>query len=592
MTTHWLPVQGELADRVNIVIGAIIQPFAPTPILEEIDNVVRYSPVRCRECGAYVNPHTMWISHGRTFKCNMCYEENRTPAYVTDCEGNKLQYISEVDHQGRRLDSLNRVEFKYGTVEYIASRTYIKRDENEEPMVVKPSILFAIDVSSQAFSCGLLKSVIVIVEDILEELRLDLKSWGLLQFGVITYDDVLHFHEYTDRSEMYVVYDVDDPFLPLPGSTILFELQDDKTYSQFLTLLGNLPTRFEKNASLPRQQHCVGAVMQVGREVLAKTGGKVVLFQTGITSVGVGTFQNRSNPKVLGTKTEKSLFRGSVAFWNDLAAKAADHNELTVAFEVFVCTNESVDLASVAEVTRATGGQVYYYENYRDELDYDKLYYDLKHSIKRFTGFDAVMVVRVSNPLEIVEQIGAMTETSNKELIFPVITSDSTICVKVSNYYDVLDTDFKPCIQTAIMYTNIFGETMIKVLTLKLRVANSLLELFRHVDVQGIIKFSICQMASEMFNPLMEETVSNCSVGLQDACAEIILAYRKDCAEGSDHGQLILPESLRLLPLFTFCLTKHILLRDRVQPDLRVAHLLIALSIPCNAALPYVYPHM
>lgn len=592
MTTHWLPIRGELADKVNIVIGAIIQPFAPIPIPEITENIVKYSPVRCKECGAYVNPQTRWMSQGRTFKCNMCYEENHTPAYVTDYEGNTLQYISPVDNSGRRLDSVNLPELMYGTVEYVASRTYLKRDENDEQLLVKPSILFAIDVSAKAIRCGLLKSVVFMIGEILEELRQDLDSWGMLQFGLITYDDGLHFHRYTEQGEMCVVNDVDDPFAPWPGSTLLFELRDDERYTRFLTLLDDLPSRFQKNASLPSQQHCVGAVMQVGRDILAKTGGKVVLFQTGIPSVGVGAFHNRSNTKIIGTKMEKTLFRGSVAFWNDLASKATDHSKITVAFDVFVCANETVDLASIAEVTRATGGQIYFYANYQDDLDYDKLYYDLKENITRFTGFDAVMVVRLSKPLEIEEQMGAMTETSNKELILPVVTSDSTFCVRLNNYYDELDSSFPPCIQTAVMYTNIFSETMIKVHTLKLRVANSLVELFRRVDVHAIIKFSICQIAAEMFNPLFEETVRDCGKGLQDACIEIIASYRNECTETADQSQLILPDSLRLLPLFTFSLLKHTLLQEMVQPDVRVAHLLIALSISCKASGPYVYPHM
>lgn len=45
----------------------------------------------------------------------------------------------------------------------------------------------------------------------------------------------------------------------------------------------------------------------------------------------------------------------------------------------------------------------------------------------------------------------------------------------------------------------------------------------------------------------------------------MLFAYRKRCASDSPPGQLILPEALRVLPLFTLCTHKMLALRPNFQ---------------------------
>jgi hypothetical protein len=44
---------------------------------------------------------------------------------------------------------------------------------------------------------------------------------------------------------------------------------------------------------------------------------------------------------------------------------------------------------------------------------------------------------------------------------------------------------------------------------------------------------------------------------LLDSCLDILLKYRQICSSHSPKGQLILPEALKILPLYTLCLIKH-----------------------------------
>ena len=40
-------------------------------------------------------------------------------------------------------------------------------------------------------------------------------------------------------------------------------------------------------------------------------------------------------------------------------------------------------------------------------------------------------------------------------------------------------------------------------------------------------------------------------------CAQILATYREKCSENAPIGQLILPEALKLLPLYSNCIMKH-----------------------------------
>ena len=89
------------------------------------------------------------------------------------------------------------------------------------------------------------------------------------------------------------------------------------------------------------------------------------------------------------------------------------------------------------------------------------------------------------------------------------------------------------------------------------------------------------------------------------ATVSILHTYRKMCASKTAAGQLILPETLKLLPLYALSLTKHALLRAgtdvradevplarvgvraraRARARVRVA------DVHARSAYPYPYPY-
>lgn len=62
--------------------------------------------------------------------------------------------------------------------------------------------------------------------------------------------------------------------------------------------------------------------------------------------------------------------------------------------------------------------------------------------------------------------------------------------------------------------------------------------------------------------------------GIMSQVAQILACYRKNCSTPAPMGQLILPESMKLLPLYSNCVVKS----DALQGGEYLAQVLIVLS--------------
>ncbi len=71
-------------------------------------------------------------------------------------------------------------------------------------------------------------------------------------------------------------------------------------------------------------------------------------------------------------------------------------------------------------------------------------------------------------------------------------------------------------------------------------------------ELDTLINFT----AKQSITRLMETNPKTVKDNLINNCAQILACYRKNCASPSSAGQLILPECMKLLPLYTNCLLK------------------------------------
>jgi len=79
---------------------------------------------------------------------------------------------------------------------------------------------------------------------------------------------------------------------------------------------------------------------------------------------------------------------------------------------------------------------------------------------------------------------------------------------------------------------------------------------------------------------------------LLNMCVDMLLSYRLHCATSTTAGQLILPESLKLLPLYVMALFKHAAFRGKseVRADERVYFLMRFERLPVSMSSLSLYP--
>jgi protein transport protein SEC24 len=75
-------------------------------------------------------------------------------------------------------------------------------------------------------------------------------------------------------------------------------------------------------------------------------------------------------------------------------------------------------------------------------------------------------------------------------------------------------------------------------------------------SISGELDTIINFLAKQSIQKLMETNPKSVKESLIASCAQILACYRKNCASPSSAGQLILPECMKLLPLYTNCLLK------------------------------------
>ena len=591
-------------------IGAVIQPLAPLGDGEEPVPVINYptGPVRCGRCLAYVNPFFQFLDGGASFLCSICGMKGEVP----------VEYRCNLDANGMRRDRQERFELCRGSVEYEVGKEFIGREVHD------PHYLFAVDVSYAAVMSGLTAAAVDAIRNSLEVMKANAR----IHAGVMTYDASIHFYALSPpRTEplMYVMSDIDDVFLPCPASELLVPLSSEPHLALLHALLDMIPAMYNKDTRDDSQHTCsFGAAAAVASECIMETGGKVLMTVSSLPTQGAGALTARDNIALYHTEKERTLQQPASSFYHTVATRCAEH---AVSIDLFVCANAYVDLATIGVLSEKTGGQVFMYPGFSERKDGYAFQRDLYHDVTRYTGYDAVMIVRVSAGLKVADRYGNFFHRSGVEMDLPSVDSDKTFAVRLEHEAKLKDKT-EACIQCALLYTTPTGQRRIRVHTLAVPVTSVMSNIYRFSDLDAIINLSLKQAVFQLLN---STTPAEAQSALTSACIDSLFVYRKVglstrstaastppteraaisltapplswpvcsllsfsqyCASATSAGQLILPEPLKLLPLCTLGMIKHPLLQDGVSADERAYLYSFINAMPCYVSVAFVIPRL
>jgi hypothetical protein len=120
-----------------------------------------------------------------------------------------------------------------------------------------------------------------------------------------------------------------------------------------------------------------------------------------------------------------------------------------------------------------------------------------------------------------------------------------------------LKEDDKVHLQLAVLHTTLNGRRKVRVHNLTMIVSNKHNIVFRNSDIEAVV-VSLMKVAVDkaLMYPLTEE-VRGARAFLDSAVTNALHKYRVHCSPNSSKAQLILPESLKVLPVYTLGMLKH-----------------------------------
>ncbi|KAM5553465.1 protein transport protein Sec24-like [Rosa sericea] len=567
-TINQIPCTADLLTTSGMPLALLVEPFALPHPSEEPIQVVDFGesgPVRCSRCKGYINPFMRFIDQGRQFICNLCGFTDETPR----------DYHCNLGPDGRRRDADDRPELCRGTVEFVASKEYMVRD----PM---PAVyFFLIDVSMNAIQTGATAAACSAINQVIA----DLPEGPRTMVGIATFDSTIHFYNLKRALQqplMLIVPDVQDVYTPLETDVVV-QLSECRQHLE--QLLESIPTMFQHSKTA---ESAFGAAIKAAFLAIKSTGGKLLVFQSVLPSTGIGALSAReAEGRANISSAEKEPNKLLQPVDKTLKTLAIEFAEYQVCVDLFITTQSYIDIASISVIPRTTGGQVYYYYPFSALSDPAKLYNDLRWNVTRPQGFEAVMRVRCSQGIQVQEYFGNFCKRIPTDVDLPGIDCDKTIMVTLK-HDDKLQDGSECSFQCAVLYTTVYGQRRIRVTTLSLPCTSMLSNLFRAADLDTQFSCYMKQAANEITSsPLLRvrEQMTN-------LCISSLLSYRKFCATVSSSGQLILPEALKLLPLYTLALIKSTGLRTDGKIDERSFWINHVSSLSVPLAVPLVYPRM
>ncbi|EXJ92729.1 hypothetical protein A1O3_01281 [Capronia epimyces CBS 606.96] len=582
LTINNIPSTAEALASTGLPLGIVLQPFAPLQEGEQPIPVLDFGeagPPRCRRCRTYVNPFMIFRAGGSKLVCNMC-------SFANDVAP---EYFAPTDVAGVRVDRLQRPELMMGTVEFVVPKEYYTK----EPMPMR--WLFLIDVTQEAANRGFLESVCA---GILNALYGDGKETGTdedadnsakfpvgAKVGVATYDKEIQFYNLAPgltTAQMMVVTELEDPFVPLADG-LFVDPQESK--SVITSLLQSIPTMF---SNIKNPEPALLPTLNAALAALSSTGGKIICSLSTLPTWGPGRLHLRDDGKGRDTDAERRLFTTEHPGWKKTASAMVTAG-IGVDFFLAAAGGGYLDVATIGHLSRLTGGEMFFYPNFVSPRDSLKLKTEITHSVHRETGYQALMKVRCSNGLQVSSYYGSFLQhTFGADLEIGTIDADKAIGVTFS-YDGKLDTKLDAHFQAALLYTSATGQRRVRCINVVAGANEGAAETMRTVDQDAVVNI----IAKEASQKIAERSLKDIRASITEKTIDILAGYRKNFSGSHPPGQLVLPEHLKELAMYTLGLIKSRAFKGGVEPtDRRVHSARMMRSSGVTETALYLYPRI
>ncbi|XP_069037867.1 protein transport protein Sec24C isoform X1 [Lepisosteus oculatus] len=571
-TSYSFPCDGGAAQRCHLPLGAVVTPLArlgpgerPLPVL--MRGAEPGCVLSCGGCGSSMCPFMTWQDSGQRFHCPFCGHITEVP----------WQNYQPTDRGSPRVDSELHPELCRGSYEILETHT------QRECL----GLLLAVDVSGQAVRGGQLALVCHQLRALLASLSRDYTGLGksALRVGVVTYDRSLHLYNLSpalSRPHMLVVTETEDLELPV-WEGLLVSLEDGRDAID--CVLEQIPRLFVDAEDTPVSQDLP---LRSALKIFKAAGcpGKVLVFHTAPPSDGKVNCSSGPSGFFSSSKT-KSLFQppescGSLA--RECVAQGCS-------LHLFLFSQQAVGGTWAGHASSLTGGRVYNYECFQGEADVERFGSDLRRCVEAETGYRAELRVSVSKGLRVSGCFGAFSPGPDPAVISLAAIDWHTAVAVQFMHHSPLDEHRGVAMQMCLSYTSSQGERRTRVHSLGLRCSRHLVDTFRNSQAETLLSFyckrAYCAVLDRPLQAVRDELVTELT--------EALACYRQHCSSTAlTHGQLVLPQCLKALPVYVNSLRKSEVLlpgqRSSVPQRLQLRGQLVAMDPAHTAA--YFYPEL
>jgi protein transport protein SEC24 len=167
---------------------------------------------------------------------------------------------------------------------------------------------------------------------------------------------------------------------------------------------------------------------------------------------------------------------------------------------------------------------------------------------------------------------------------------DSNKAITVEIKYEDKIQDEEAYFQLAFLYTSLDGKRRVRIHNLALPTVNQFSDVYKLVDSDALINLMLKQAVST----ILDSSPKGIRENMIKRVAQILANYRKNTNTQTNTVQLILPEQLKLLPLFSMCLIKNDALSGALDIviDDRALAMHIAQTMDARTSLFFLYPRL
>jgi protein transport protein SEC24 len=625
-TVNAVPCSPELAREVAMPLALVVQPLAPPDPADDpvpLVDLGPLGPLRCARCKAYINAFCRWTDGGKAYLCSLCGHANACPE----------PYYCYLGPDGRRRDADERAELSRGTYEIVASAEYsVRPPMHPTHAFVVDASAAAVATGATAAACRCVELALDAIQGG-EAARCAVVAFdgaAVQFFHVGAGQGQPAMLVMPDVGQPYSPLAAPAQLAPVQAAKA--ELRDLLQALPGMAASAAAGAAGTPAAALSCGGAAIEAAVELlkptGGKVHAFLAGPPTCGARAVRGGGHHQ-QHHASPANGGSGGGKGGGDGAGlpapdASWQALAADAAEFN---VCVDVFLLAQGPCDAANLSALAQTTGGQLYSYFPFNagaggggaggagggEGGDVEQLLSDLRWNVARPQGLEAILRVRASTGLDVEGYSGALYKPANSptDVYLPAVDCDKAIVARLS-VSERLTPGHEVVLQSALLYTCAADEgpggggyggaaggpgaaggggggggggsaavgaspsprRRIRVSTIALPVSDAAAALFKAADLDAHLVVGARAAAggagaAPPGTAAAAAPLASAREGALSRAAAVLGAYRRHCATSSSAAQLILPEALKLLPLYTLALLKSPLLRADARADER-----------------------